>query len=114
MAFAIWEISGAIQVLRGRFSKLFLVKPTDVEKHHIEPHVMASDREIDQLPRWCLRKKPTDTGNVQTAFAAQALFFLLFRSVPMAYGGSQARGRIGATAASLHHSHSNVGFELHL
>ena len=29
----------------------------------------------------------------------------------MAYGGSQARGQFGATAASLHHSHSNVGSE---
>ena len=27
----------------------------------------------------------------------------------MAYGGSQARGQIGAVAASLHHSHSNRG-----
>ena len=27
----------------------------------------------------------------------------------MAYGGSQAQGRIGAAAASLHHSHSNMG-----
>ena len=32
--------------------------------------------------------------------------FLLFRATPVAYGGSQARGRIGATAAGLHHSHS--------
>ena len=31
-------------------------------------------------------------------------FFCLFRAAPAAYGGSQARGRIGATAASLHHS----------
>ena len=30
----------------------------------------------------------------------------------MAYGGSQARGRIGAAAAGLHHSHSNLGSEL--
>ena len=29
----------------------------------------------------------------------------------MAYGGSQAQGRIGAVAASLCHSHSNVGSE---
>ena len=36
-------------------------------------------------------------------------FFLLFRVVPGAYGGSQARGRNGATAAGLHHSHSNTG-----
>ena len=29
----------------------------------------------------------------------------LFRASPAAYGSSQARGQIGATAASLHHSH---------
>ena len=31
-------------------------------------------------------------------------FFLLFRAEPTAYGGSQAMGPVGATAASLHHS----------
>ena len=37
------------------------------------------------------------------------LFFLcLFRATPMAHGSSQARGPIGATAAGLHHSHSNA------
>ena len=30
---------------------------------------------------------------------------------PVAYGGSQTRGRIGAVAASLHQSHSNAGSE---
>ena len=40
--------------------------------------------------------------------------FCLFRAEPTAYGGSRARGLIGATAATLHHSHSNVGSELHL
>ena len=39
-------------------------------------------------------------------------FFFLLRAVPEAYGGSQARGPIGATAASLHHSHGNAGSEL--
>ena len=33
---------------------------------------------------------------------------LLFRAVPAAYGDSQARGGIGATAAGLRHSHSNA------
>ena len=33
--------------------------------------------------------------------------FSLFRVASMAYRGSQARGLIRATAASLHHSHSN-------
>ena len=35
--------------------------------------------------------------------------FFLFRAAPSAYGSSQARDQIGAIAASLHHSHSNVG-----
>ena len=33
-------------------------------------------------------------------------------AAPAAYGGSQARGPIGAAAAGLHHSHSNAGSEL--
>ena len=36
-------------------------------------------------------------------------FFFFFRTTPMAYVSSQTRGQIGATAVSLHHSHSNVG-----
>ena len=38
------------------------------------------------------------------------IFFFFFMATPMAYG-SQARGPIGATVASLHHSHSNAGSE---
>ena len=34
-------------------------------------------------------------------------FFKLFRAAPLAYGSSQARGRIGATSANLCRSHSN-------
>ena len=41
-------------------------------------------------------------------------FFFLFKAAPVASGSSQARGRIGAAAASLHHSHSNAGSEWHL
>ena len=37
------------------------------------------------------------------------VFLLLFRAVPVAYGGSQARGQIG-----LHHSQSNAESELRL
>ena len=32
----------------------------------------------------------------------------------MAYGSSQVKGRIGAAAAGLHHSHSNAGPKPHL
>ena len=33
-------------------------------------------------------------------------YFLLFRATPAAYGSSQAKGWIGATAPGLHHSHT--------
>ena len=36
-------------------------------------------------------------------------YFLFVRAKPAAHGGSQDRGPIGATAAGLHHSHSNAG-----
>ena len=39
------------------------------------------------------------------------LFILLFRAAPWAYGGSQAKGLIRATASSLHHIDSNEGSE---
>ena len=42
------------------------------------------------------------------------LSFFFFRAAPAAHGGSQARGRIGAAAASLHHSHSHTGSQLRL
>ena len=41
-------------------------------------------------------------------------FFLVFRATPATYGGSQARGRLGAAAAGLHHGHSHAGSESHL
>ena len=44
------------------------------------------------------------------------LFFIfcLFRAAPVAYGGSQTRGPVGAIAAGLCQSHSKEGSELHL
>ena len=39
------------------------------------------------------------------------LFFFFFRATLAAYGGSQARGPIGAIAAGLHHSHSHIRSE---
>ena len=42
------------------------------------------------------------------------IIILHFRATPLAYRGSQARGPIGATVASLPHSHSNMGSQLHL
>ena len=39
------------------------------------------------------------------------IFFCPFRAAPKTYGGSQGSGLIGVTAAGLHHSHSDAGFE---
>ena len=41
------------------------------------------------------------------------IYFLSFYAL-VAYGGSQTRGLIVATAASLHHSHSNARSKPHL
>ena len=38
--------------------------------------------------------------------------YWLFRATATAYGGSQARGQVGAVAAGLHHSHSHTGSKL--
>ena len=52
-----------------------------------------------------------DTKNPRRE-VGMTFLFLLFRASPAAYGTSQAKGRIRATAASLYHSHSNSGSEL--
>ena len=40
------------------------------------------------------------------------IFLAFFRAAPAAYGGSQARGRIGTAAAGLYHSQSNERSEV--
>ena len=47
-------------------------------------------------------------------FGGFFLVFGLFRAALVAYGSSQARGPIGAAAASLCHSHSHIESKLHL
>ena len=57
------------------------------------------------------------SDNLDIIFPFDFIYFLIFIFVffcPIAYGGSQARGLIGATAASLHQSHSNTRSELGL
>ena len=49
-----------------------------------------------------------------STFVVVVVVFCLVRATPVAYGGSQARGLIGATATGLPHSHSNAGSKLHL
>ena len=47
-------------------------------------------------------------------FSLFCFWFWFFTAAPGAYGSSQARGRIGAAPASLHHSHSNTRSKPHL
>ena len=49
--------------------------------------------------------------NVVIVSTFSLYFFAFSRATPMAYGGSQARGLIGAVATGLRQSHSNVGSE---
>ena len=65
-------------------------------------------------------QKPTDEGLQQRKLCktcglcnglTSVFFFFFSRAALTAYGGSQARGLIGAVAAGLHHSHSNSGSE---
>ena len=60
-----------------------------------------------------IKKLPTNKSPEQDSFTGELyqtifFFFLPVRAEPMVYGGSQARGQIGAIAAGLHHSHSNA------
>ena len=57
---------------------------------------------------WCVDSFCNDTGFILF------YFICLFRGAPVAYGSSQARGWISATAAGLYHSHSKSRFKLHL
>ena len=56
--------------------------------------------------------KVISDGYVLIAIHPFIYLFLFFRASPVAYGGSQTRGQIGATAAGLHPS--NLGSEPHL
>ena len=62
----------------------------------------------------CISQNPT--GSMMKPMDSQEnififIFFVFSRAALVAYGGSQARGLIGAVAAGLHHSHSNLGSE---
>ena len=56
-----------------------------------------------------LLRKPQ---NEKHKLRSRVIFF--WGATPMAYGGFQTRGQIGAVTASLHHSHSNARSELYL
>ena len=69
--------------------------------------------ELLLLEHWKKGGRQGDQDCLVCLFLSFSLSFF-FRAAPAAHGGSQARGQIGATAASLHHSHSSTGSEPHL
>ena len=84
---------------------------------------------LTQDPRWCLRSsehtkhpwfvlfKYVNLKSVQMIVSIKLglwvvylfTYFCLFRATHVANGSFQARGPMGATAASLHHSHNYAG-----
>ena len=81
-----------------------------------EPNLSADQQPV-QMNAWAsvISKSPfrikDELYYIQFCFV---FCLLLFMAASTAHGGSQARGRIGAIAAGLPHSHSNAGSELHL
>ena len=83
-------------------------------------------RDLTHIPQQQLSHCSDSTGSLTHCTARELcsrfliyilfifIYFLLFIATPAAFGGSQARGQIGAAAGALHHSHSNARSELHL
>jgi len=67
-----------------------------------------------QISCWVLNLLSHNRNSNLPNFSLFFFFFWPVRATPATYGGSQARGRIGAVAASLRQSHSNAGSEPHL
>jgi len=71
-----------------------------------ETHLLFQDEEAKALTFLDQERVPV--------FCVLWGFFAFSRAAPVAYGGSQARGLIGAVAAGLRQSHSNLGSKLRL
>ena len=56
----------------------------------------------------------TSLFSLSVSLISEHSFFFFLRAAPGACGGSQARDRIAAVAAGLHHSHGHSRSELHL
>ena len=71
------------------------------KKEHQRNDTILKHEDVSIFPRWI-------------SFSFFFFLFCLFRAALVAHGGSQARGRTGAVATGLHHSHSNSRSEPHL
>ena len=83
-----------------------MVEFTKIKGPRIGKVILKKKRKLEHVPYKILRF----TVKLEYFF----FFFPFFRDTPAAFGSSQARGLIRATAAGLYHSHSNMGFDLRL
>ena len=91
--------------------KMFLTK-----EHYILHTVLSRCQRYIDYCYFSYRSHPQHWLSTPTFYLFLFLFYyFIFRATPpRAYGGSRARGRIGAVAAGPCHSHSNMGSEPHL
>ena len=89
------------------------------EQAHLRQH--STIPQGDQLATWWQINSIGSRGGsnlfsleVRGGLCFFFFFLLIVKAAPVAYESSQARGQIRATAAGLHHSHSNVGSKPHL
>ena len=110
---------------KGRWPFIFLIKILSFASHEARNQVFCcligdvnashsndfSETHSLNFNKWHLSGRISVTEQIFFFF----LFVFLFsRAAPAAYGGSRARGLIGAAATNLHQSYSNARFELHL
>ena len=79
-----------------------------------EAYATATVNARSELYLWCMPQLMAELERIIFIFYLLIFFFCLFGAIPAAHGGSQARGRIRATAAGLHHSHRNTRSKLRL
>ena len=91
-----------------KFTFFFLSVFSGPHLQHVEVPRLGIESEM-QLPAHTIA-----TFGIFLLFIYLFCLFAISWATPAAYGGSQARGLIGAVAAGLHHSHSNTGSEPHL
>ena len=69
---------------------------------------------VSREKRQWLEELNKPVGGLSHLYFYLFIYFLLFRVTPVAYGGSQVQGQIGAVVSGIHHRHSNARSELHL
>ena len=80
-------------------------------QHHFDPPRCQSKDLAQNDP---LESEASSTVSVSLCRCLFVCFYLLFRAILVAHGGSQVRGLIQGRAAGLHDSHSHARSEPHL